>query len=396
MSGQLTQRDAHVHTVALQALTGQYPHICMPYRGQYLCRRMSSRSETCALLPPIFERRSSWMHLQRVTNVRFIAAVIPALEEQPPNNSMGMQCSTIRPYHWPLDMYLYGFLRNNNVSDGPVYIFQMPTFPVSRADSDLRLTGCHARDPRSPADLSRRYGRIYKGTASLISFDISFKLPASKWLMDWLDVLCPSLLVFPGIAAGVLLMAGKSQSLADHLSSGRRTNIGHPATYESADDGVYLNPSDIQKLGPSDNGHTIATRQDRVECTYSGASFSFENDHDDGVVHYYVPYVLALAADAVHSDATFNTKKDGIVGIPHIDKHLVFIHRSDVYLVSLSVLSSLAHYFTKMVALRDTRFDRNLRPRFPPPGAYITDFSTIYSVALTYRAITAGRCGAIE
>ncbi|KAK0431399.1 hypothetical protein EV421DRAFT_1853727 [Armillaria borealis] len=68
-----------------------------------------------------------------------------------------------------------------------------------------------------------------------------------------------------------------------------------------------------------------------------------------------------------------------------IGKHLVFIHYSDVYLVDLSVLSSLAQCFTNIVPLRDIRFDRNLRPRFSPTGAYITDFSTIYSAAL-YRA----------
>ncbi len=38
--------------------------------------------------------------------------------------------------------------------------------------------------------------------------------------------------------------------------------------------------------------------------------------------------------------------------------------------------------FTKMVPLCDVRFDRNLCP--PPPGAYIANFSTIYSPALTY------------
>ncbi|PBK65013.1 hypothetical protein ARMSODRAFT_449793 [Armillaria solidipes] len=199
-------------------------------------------------------------------------------------------------------------------------------------------------------------------------------------------------------------MAEKDHSLADHLSSGRPTNILRPPTYPctvvnrrtsrkvkiqpligSADDGVYLNPPDIQKLGLNDTGHTIATHQGPSRV-YSGVSFSFKNQDGDGVVRYDVPYVLALVVDAVHSDTTFNTKRDGIVGIPHIDKHLVSIHCSDVYLVNLSVLPSLAQYFTKMVPLCDARFDRNLRPRITPPWTYITDFSTIYSAALTYRA----------
>ncbi len=40
---------------------------------------------------------------------------------------------------------------DRRVPDGLLYIFQMSTFPVSRADSDLR----------SPIDLGRRYARTY-------------------------------------------------------------------------------------------------------------------------------------------------------------------------------------------------------------------------------------------
>ncbi len=104
----------------------------------------------------------------------------------------------------------------------------------------------------------------------------------------------------------------------------------------------------------------LALVKDRVECTYPrcmlssmrelisqqlfGVSF-FEHDHGDGAaIRYHVPYVLSLVADAVHSDAVLTTKRDGIVGIPRTDKHLVFMGRSDIYLINLSVLSSLAHY----------------------------------------------------
>ncbi|PBK95115.1 hypothetical protein ARMGADRAFT_1077888 [Armillaria gallica] len=135
------------------------------------------------------------------------------------------------------------------------------------------------------------------------------------------------------------------------------------------------------KIGLNDTGHTVGTRQGLCRV-FSGVLFS----ENDGAARYHVLYVLALAADAVHSDVTFNIQRDGIVGILHIDKYLVFIHRRDVYLVNLAVLSSLAHYFTKMVPLHAVRFDRNLCPGFPPPGTYIADFSTIYSAALTYRA----------
>ncbi|KAK0184144.1 hypothetical protein F5146DRAFT_1145787 [Armillaria mellea] len=78
-------------------------------------------------------------------------------------------------------------------------------------------------------------------------------------------------------------------------------------------------------------------------------------------------YDLVLAADAVRSDATFDTKRDRIVGIPRIDKHPYT--RSDVYIFNLSVFPSLAQYFTKKVPLCDVRFERSPCPRFPPsPG----------------------------
>ncbi|PBK95082.1 hypothetical protein ARMGADRAFT_1077843 [Armillaria gallica] len=95
-----------------------------------------------------------------------------------------------------------------------------------------------------------------------------------------------SLLFPPGIDAdGVLLMAEKSQSLADYLSTIYPCTIVNRGTLRKvkiqpligpADDAVYLNPSDIQKLGLNDTGHTIGTRQGPCKV-YSGVSF-FEND----------------------------------------------------------------------------------------------------------------------
>ncbi|PBK65024.1 hypothetical protein ARMSODRAFT_449819 [Armillaria solidipes] len=48
-----------------------------------------------------------------------------------------------------------------------------------------------------------------------------------------------------------------------------------------------------------------------------------------------------------------------IIGIPRVHKHIVFVHRGYVYIVHLSVLSSLAEYLTKMVPLHAVRFYRN-------------------------------------
>ncbi len=74
------------------------------------------------------------MHLRCVADVKFIAAVIPALEGRLPNISMGMHDQAVS---LAADMYvsLYGFLHNHNVSDGLVYIYQMQSFHVSRADA---------------------------------------------------------------------------------------------------------------------------------------------------------------------------------------------------------------------------------------------------------------------
>ncbi|KAK0462310.1 uncharacterized protein EV420DRAFT_1523999 [Desarmillaria tabescens] len=214
-----------------------------------------------------------------------------------------------------------------------------------------------------------------------------------------------SVLFFPGFdTIGVLLMEEKSQELAAHLNSGRPTNIRRPITYPctvvnrvnsrkvkiqphigSSDDGVYLKLSDIQRLGLNDTGYTVVTRQGPCKV-YSGVTFFFQNDYNNGIFRYHVPNILGLVADTVHSDATFNTRKEGIIGIPRIDKHLVFIHHSDVYIIHLSALSSLAQYFTNMVPLSDVAFDSALRPQFPSTGTYVADFSSVYSTALACQA----------
>ncbi len=64
---------------------------------------------------------------------------------------------TMRRYHWTLDLCVYRFLRNHNVSDGLVDISQMPTLPVS-ADIQWSAAGMWlCKNLRSPADLGRRY-----------------------------------------------------------------------------------------------------------------------------------------------------------------------------------------------------------------------------------------------
>ncbi|KAK0462302.1 uncharacterized protein EV420DRAFT_1523975 [Desarmillaria tabescens] len=101
-----------------------------------------------------------------------------------------------------------------------------------------------------------------------------------------------SLLFFPGNgSASTFLMAGKGEEMAHHLSRGRPSNIRRPTTYPctvvnpgnsqkvkvqpligTSDDGVYLNPADIHKLGLGDTGQTIVTRHGPCKV-YSGVSF---------------------------------------------------------------------------------------------------------------------------
>jgi hypothetical protein len=48
---------------------------------------------------------------------------------------------------------------------------------------------------------------------------------------------------------------------------------------------------------------------------------------------------------AIHADAQTNNKKEGIIGLPRIDRHLIFMHRGDIHMIDLAILPSLADYF---------------------------------------------------
>lgn len=62
-----------------------------------------------------------------------------------------------------------------------------------------------------------------------------------------------------------------------------------------------------------------------------------------------MPWVLVLplqVGKAMRADASLNNKKEGILGVPQLDKHLIFMHRGDIHMIDLSILSSLAEFFT--------------------------------------------------
>jgi len=69
---------------------------------------------------------------------------------------------------------------------------------------------------------------------------------------------------------------------------------------------------------------------------------------------YHIPHVFELPAyiaQAVNTDSSSNNKKEGIIGIPRLDRHVVFTHRGDVHIIDLSVLPSLTEYFTQLSPL---------------------------------------------
>ncbi|PBK95116.1 hypothetical protein ARMGADRAFT_786996 [Armillaria gallica] len=82
-----------MHTVTSN---GSAPSLLHAFCRQYLCRRILSGLKTCTPLPPMLKHRSSWMHLRRIADMKFITAVILAFEGRPPKYFM------IRSYHWPL------------------------------------------------------------------------------------------------------------------------------------------------------------------------------------------------------------------------------------------------------------------------------------------------------
>ncbi|KAK0207472.1 hypothetical protein IW262DRAFT_533943 [Armillaria fumosa] len=140
----------------------------------------------------------------------------------------------------------------------------------------------------------------------------------------------------------------------------------------------------------------------RVECTnwpcnllspmtqlyrrYSGILFFFEHDYNGDTIHYHVSHIFRLAVDVVYSEATLDTKQEGIIGIPRLDNHLIFVHRSHIHLIDLSIVPSLPQYFAHMIPLTSVKFGRGMRAHLPPPGTCIADLFSVCATALNHRA----------
>ncbi|TRM61482.1 hypothetical protein BD626DRAFT_501172, partial [Schizophyllum amplum] len=138
------------------------------------------------------------------------------------------------------------------------------------------------------------------------------------------------------------------QGILSDLPFGRPSNIERKCTYPcvltnslvqrgpkvkvsassncTADDGVYLRESDIQKLGLEFTGRTAATRQGHCKV-YQGVRLYFPNDYNDGKTDYITLHVYELPQwvyKSVHSDHSSNSKKCGIIGVSLLAKHVPF------------------------------------------------------------------------
>lgn len=224
------------------------------------------------------------------------------------------------------------------------------------------------------------------------------------------------LLFFPGPGkSNHYIMPEKGDELAAKLQEmryARPPNVRRPCTHPctitnnvnaksltlqpligSADEGLYMRRSDVEKLGLEFTGRQIDTRQGKCKV-YKGASYRFENDYKGGAVTYHAPYVLELESwvtKTLHSKASTNTKKEGIVGVPQLDRHLIFNHHGEVHMVDLSILPPLAEYFTNLTPLSNLLsavsrgHSEEETPRSTNAGSSV-DFSTCLSIAQGFRA----------
>ncbi|KAK0457746.1 uncharacterized protein EV420DRAFT_1547136 [Desarmillaria tabescens] len=227
------------------------------------------------------------------------------------------------------------------------------------------------------------------------------------------------LLFFPGPnKSNNYIMFEKGDELAAKLQEMRyahlpnvRRHCTHPCTITNnanaksltlqpligtADDGLYMRRSDAEKLGLEFTGREIDTRQGKCKV-YKGASYRFQNDYNGGAVTYHAPHVLVLESwvtKTLHANASTNAKKEGIVGVPQLDRHLVFFHHGDVHMIDLSVLPPLAEYFTNLTPLANLipAVDRGNTEDETPQGTQSmteeppVDFATCLSIAQRFRA----------
>ncbi|KAL1671464.1 hypothetical protein EV122DRAFT_226531 [Schizophyllum commune] len=121
----------------------------------------------------------------------------------------------------------------------------------------------------------------------------------------------------------------------------------------TADDGVYLRRSDIEKLGLRYTGFVANTRQG--ECRlWEGVHFNIPNDYNAGQTTYSTLHVYELPLwvhKVPRADNAGNSKKHGIVGTPMLANHVFFMHCGDAHLIDLAVLRAsppLLSCFDKM------------------------------------------------
>ncbi|KAJ7597783.1 hypothetical protein C8J56DRAFT_1159615 [Mycena floridula] len=99
----------------------------------------------------------------------------------------------------------------------------------------------------------------------------------------------------------------------------------------TADDGLYMRLQDITELSLKDLNRTVATRQGDCKV-FEGVTYHIPDDYNKGQIVYRTPH---------------NTKKEGILGVPRIYRHLVFFNRGNTRIIDMALVPALRHCFNK-------------------------------------------------
>ncbi|KAI5894162.1 uncharacterized protein SCHCODRAFT_02748048 [Schizophyllum commune H4-8] len=135
----------------------------------------------------------------------------------------------------------------------------------------------------------------------------------------------------------------------------------------TADDGVYLRRSDIEKLGLRYTGYVASTRQGDCRI-WEGVQFNIPNDHNAGQTTYSSLHVYELPLwvhKVPRADNASNSKKHGIIGTPMLTNHVFFMHRGDAHLIDLAVLRASPPLLSCFDKMRPLAWAALVKPNAP-------------------------------
>ncbi|KAM5538645.1 hypothetical protein V8D89_007674 [Ganoderma adspersum] len=168
------------------------------------------------------------------------------------------------------------------------------------------------------------------------------KMNPNQWIMLSGEQLAAALAAMPGGRPSDVERNCTYPCVVSNANKQSNVRVKIQPLIGTLDDGIYMRDSEIEKLGLSFTGMTVPTRHGQCRV-FSGVRFRFPDDYNGGEITYLTEHVYELPShvtSSARSQHTSNLRKHGIIGVPLIAKHVVFVHYSNMYIVDLSIVTA--------------------------------------------------------